>query len=108
MTKSLSYWCSPRLLKVLYTSMILLLWVCGLYLCCLGNEKDDNIKIVLMSIIIPIMCITIITFPFIIYMGGCVVALPDACKDVFPPRACCSVSPCGGAELGSAKEEDKE
>ena len=56
----------------------------------------------------PIMCITIITFPFIVYMGGCVVALPDSCKDVFPPRACCSFSPCGGAELGSAKEEDKE
>ena len=70
--------------------MIILLWVCGMYLCC-SVEQDENIKIIIMSIIIPIMSITVITFPFIIYMGGCIVSLPDACKDV---------SPCFGAEMG--------
>ena len=89
MTKSISsptYWCAPRLMKILYSSMILLLWVCGLYLCCSADQEDNNLKIHLMSISIPLMIITIITFPFIIYRGGCVSSLPDAC---------CSNSKCG-------------
>jgi hypothetical protein len=49
-TNSSTYWCSPRLLKVLYTSMILLLWVCGMYLCCSVDQKDSSIKILTMSI----------------------------------------------------------
>ena len=88
-SNSSTHWCSPRLLKVLYSSMIILLWVCGMYLCC-SVGQEEYIKSIMMSIIIPIMSITLITFPFIIYMGGCIVSLPDACKDV---------STCGGAEM---------
>ena len=100
MTKYFSYWCSPRLLKILYSCMILLLWVCGLYICCayVGEKEDtdDQIsKLGIVTIIIPLMCSSILAFPFIIYIGGCIVALPDACKGAFPPRACCLVSPCG-------------
>merc|ERR1712042_203658 len=105
MAKYSSYWCSPRLFKILYFSMILLLWVCGLYICCAcvrGKEDtDDQIsKLVIITIIMPLMCFTIIAFPFIIYMGGCIVALPDACSGAFPPRACCLVSSCGGGGKG--------
>ena len=108
MTKTISaisYWCAPRLLKILYSSMILLLWLCGLYLCCSVDQEDNRLKTLLMSIIIPLMIITILTFPFIVYMGGCVASLPDACKDVFPPIACCANSKCG-AEMEEENAED--
>merc|ERR1712142_1393935 len=107
MTKSSSYWCSPRLFKILYTSMILLLWICGLYIACAcAKEKDDQIsKVIIITIILPIMCLTILAFPFIVYMGGCIVALPDACKDAFPPRTCCSVSPCGGKGTAASESD---
>jgi hypothetical protein len=51
---------------VLYTSLILLLWVYGMYLCFSKELKNTNIKILLMIIIIPEMSITIINFPFFI------------------------------------------
>ena len=86
-SNSSTYWCSPRLLKVLYTSMILLLWVCRMYLCCSVERKDDIINTLTMNIIITVMSITIITFPFIIYIGGCVVSLPNTYKDAATPRA---------------------
>ena len=49
----------PHLLvKILYSSMFLLLWVCGLYLCCSADQEDNNLKIHLMIISIPLMIIT--------------------------------------------------
>ena len=103
------YWCSPRLFKILYSSMILLLWVCGLYLCRDQEGMDQNKKMIVKSIIIPIMCCTFIILPFIIYIGGCVVALPDACKDAFPSRTCCLVSSCcENSVLASSASSEEE
>ena len=62
-----------------------------------------------MCIIKPILFCTAILLPLIIYIGGCVVALPDACKDAFPPRTCCLVcSCCKKSELASSTPEEEE
>merc|ERR1712126_697828 len=91
---SLSYWCSPRLIKVVYASWILLLWVSGLYLGVgIGNE-DSRIRNLIISYIVPIVAITLLTFPFVLYMGGCVVSLPGACNPTYKPRTCCKKSTC--------------
>ena len=105
------YWCTPRVFKILYCSMILLLWVCGcgLFYCSDQEGKDRNKNLFLMCIIKPIMFCTAILLPLIIYVGGCIVALPGACKAAFPPRTCCLVSSCcKKSGLASSTPEEEE
>merc|ERR1711936_488116 len=91
---ALAYWCFPRLIKVAYSSWLLLLWLTSLYLVTGLGSQDDTLRSVILAIALPVVAFTILSFPLVLYIGGSKVSLPDACADVFPPRRCCEVSKC--------------
>ena len=82
-----AYWCAPRLLRVAYSAWLLLLWTAGLYLTTGAGREDERLKNLLHCTVLPVLALTAATFPFILYLGGCVVSFPWACNAAARPRS---------------------
>ena len=80
-----AYWCAPRLLKVSFCSWILLLWLTSIHLATAVDEQSEKLAYI---ITLPILIITLITYPIILYVGGCLVSMEGACNAAFKPRCC--------------------
>ena len=77
-----AYWCAPRLLKVSFCSWILLLWLTTIHLATMEDEQDKKLAYI---ISLPILVIILLTYPLILYVGGCLVSLEGSCNAAFKP-----------------------